>query len=90
MVVQKNITMPRVGLVRYNTVTRRKIKTTHLITTGLVFLTLSVMVLGANRFLTEPTWRFLPKWVSDLDADMIFALVIIAIFWVIAYAVGVT
>ena len=56
---------------------------------ALVILTFLVLVLASQSLLIEPNWRSLPQWVSDLDMDMIFALVIIIIFSLIAFGVNV-
>jgi hypothetical protein len=86
--VKRAFTLPRIGVVRFGSGTKRAIKTTHLITWALVIATFAIMILSAGHLLNEPTWKALPQWVSDFDVDMVFALVIIATFSLAAYTMG--
>lgn len=86
--VKKSFTLPRIGIVRFGTGTKKAIKTAHIITWALVIATFATMVLSAKQLLNEPTWKALPQWVSDFDVDLIFALVIIATFSLAAYTMG--
>ena len=88
VIAKKRITLPRAGLVKFGPNTKKKIKTANLITIGLVLATFALMILGAHSLLNEPTWERLPQWFSDFDVDLIFALIIVGIFCVIAYSTG--
>jgi hypothetical protein len=88
LLAKKNFTLPRMGVVRFGVGTKKVIRTAHIITWALVIATLATMILSAKQWLNEPTWKALPQWVSDFDVDLIFALVIIAIFSLAAYAIG--
>ena len=37
----------------------------------------------------EPTWKRLPQWFSDFDIDLVFTLIMIGFFCLIAYYTGV-
>jgi hypothetical protein len=88
--VKRSFTLPRIGVVRFGSGTKRAIKTAHLIAWTLVITTFAIMILSAGHLLNEPTWEALPQWVSDFDVDMVFALVIIATFSLAAYTMGLT
>jgi hypothetical protein len=85
---KKYLALPRTGMVKFGSRTRKKIKTANLVTWGLVFTTIVLWILGSKKLLNEPTWARLPQWVSDFDVDLVFALVIVAIFAIIAYAMS--
>ena len=89
MIAKKRIIQPRIGLVKFGTQTKKKMKAANIITLALVLATFTLLVLSANALLTEPTWERLPQWFSDFDVDLIFALVTIALFCLIAYFTGV-
>lgn len=86
--VKQRITQPRTGLVKFGAPTKKKIKTANIITGGLVFVTIVLVILGANQMLAVPGWALFPQWLNDLSIDLIFALVIIAFFWLAAYTTG--
>lgn len=88
-ITKKRITQPRIGLVKFNTRSKKKIKTANLITLGLVLATLVLLILSAKSLINEPTWEHLPQWFSVFDVDLVFALVIIGFFGLIAYTTGV-
>ena len=78
--IKKNLTEPRIGLVHFGGRTKRVIKRANAITILLVVGTLILMVLGARSLVKDPAWSVLPAWLGDFDIDLVFALVIIAIF----------
>jgi hypothetical protein len=80
---------PRTGLVKLGERTGRKLKTAHVITLALVLATFALWIFGAGDQLQEPTWQYLPQWVSDFDVDLLFVFIIIAFFSLIAYAMRV-
>ena len=90
VIAKKRISQPRTGLVKFGPSTKKKIKTANLITIGLVLATFVLMILGTYSLLNEPTWERLPQWFSDFDIDLIFALIIVGIFCLIAYYTGIT
>jgi len=89
-IAKKRITLPRTGLVKFGSQTKKKIRAANILTWGLVIVSFALMVLGANAYIREPTWEQLPQWVSDFDVDLIFTLVIIGFFSLIAYTTSVT
>lgn len=89
MTVKKRMIQPRLGFVKLGTETKKKIKVANIVIVGLVLITFVLVILGANALLNEPTWERLPQWFSDFDVDLIFALIIVAIFCLIAYYTGV-
>lgn len=88
-IAKKRITQPRIGLVKFGTQAKRKIKAANIITWALVLATFAVLILSANSLIREPTWKRLPQWLSDFDIDLIFALITIGIFSLIGYYSGV-
>jgi hypothetical protein len=89
VIAKKRISQPRIGLVKFGPSTKKKIKAANLITIGLVLATFVLMILGTYSLLNEPTWERLPQWFSDFDVDLIFALIIVGIFCLIAYFTGI-
>jgi hypothetical protein len=87
-VVKRQLIIPRTGFVKFGQMTKKAISRAHILTWGLVLMTLIVWILSANRLLNEPTWDKLPKWFTDFDVDLVFALVIVATFALIAYTVS--
>jgi hypothetical protein len=53
--VKKSVTLPRIGIVRFGQVTKKKIKTAHIITWVLVIATFSIIVLASKQMLPEST-----------------------------------
>lgn len=88
-IVKKRVTLPRIGLVRFGAQTKKKIKAANITTIGLVLATFVLLILGANALISEPTWENLPQWFSDFDVDLIFALITVGFFSLIAYTTGV-
>jgi hypothetical protein len=86
--LKRSLTLPRTGVVKFNQGTKSKIRIANIITWVLVLGTFAVMILSANRILNEPTWKKLPKWFTDFDVDLVFALLIFACFAVIASAMS--
>ena len=89
VIAKKRISQPRTGLVKFGPGIKKKIKAANLITIGLVLATFALMILGTYSLLNEPTWERLPQWFSDFDVDLIFALIIVGIFCLIAYSTGI-
>ena len=85
IMAKRRITQPRLGLVKFGSGTKKKLKTANLITIGLVLATIALMILGANSLLNEPTWDRLPQWFSDYDIDLLFVLIIVVIFCFVAF-----
>ncbi len=69
--------------------TKKKIKTANIITLGLVFATFILVIFGANSLIKAPTLEHLPQWFSDFSIDLVFALITIGLFCLIAYYTGV-
>lgn len=88
-IVKKRITQPRIGLVKFDSRAKRKIKAANIIILGLVLATIVLLILSANSLIQEPTWQIFPQWVSDFDIDLVVALVTIAFFSLIATYTGV-
>jgi hypothetical protein len=83
------IIQPRIGFVKFGSETKKKIKSANIVVMSLVLVTFILLILGANSLLNEPTWEGLPQWLSDFDVDLVFALITVAIFSLIAYYTGV-
>jgi hypothetical protein len=86
--IKKNLIGPRIGLVQFGGRTKRVIKKANAVTILMVVGTLILMVLAAGGLVNDPAWSVLPGWLEDFDLDMVFALVIIAIFSWVAYTLG--
>ncbi len=89
IIAKKQFTQPRTGLVRLGAATKKKIKVANLIVVGLVLATFTLLILTANALLTKPTWERLPQWFSEFAVDLIFALIIVGVFCLIAYFTGI-
>ena len=87
-IARKSITPPRAGRAKLGIHTRQKIRTANLITWGLVLATFALMILGTKQFLREPAWERLAQWFGDFGLDVLFALLIVAFFSLIAYTTG--
>jgi hypothetical protein len=85
---KKQISQPRIGVVKFGIKAKKKIKAANIILLVLVLATFVLLILSANSLIDEPTWRYLPQWLSDFDIDMIFALVTVSIFYLIGYHTG--
>jgi hypothetical protein len=85
---KRSITLPRIGVVRFGAGTKKKIKTAHVITWVLVIASFAVMVLASRQMVDESGWKRLPGWVRDFGIDLIFAVIIMAIFSLVAQALG--
>jgi len=87
--IKKNITDPRIGVVRFSNTIKRKITRVNAITIGLVLTTFILLILFSSGMIIEPVWNKLPGWVTDLDVDIAFALIITGFFCGIGYFTGV-
>ena len=85
---KKRVTQPRVGFVKFSPGTKRVIRKANLITWGLVIFTFILMILGSNQLIKGSTWYNLPEWAADFGIDLVFALIILGIFSLIAYVIG--
>ena len=85
---KKRVIQPRVGFVKFAPGTKRVIRTANLITWGLVIFTFILMILGSNQLIKGSTWGNLPEWAADFGIDLLFALIILGIFSLIAYVIG--
>jgi hypothetical protein len=86
--LKQRLILPRTGMVKFGPDTKKKLKNAHIITWGLVLATFAVLILSANRLLPQPTWENLPRWFTDFNIDLVFSLVIVAFFFMIAYAMS--
>ena len=85
MGIRKRLTPSRLGLVSFGPSSRQRLKTALLITTLLLAITAVLWGLaGQGWFLPSPSW------LSSYGFDIFFALVILGIFWTMAYSLGVT
>jgi hypothetical protein len=87
--LRQRLVAPRIGLVKLGERTLRKLNTAHMITLTLVLATLVLWIFSARNWLQEPIWDNLPRWVSDFDVDLLFMIVTIVFFSVIAYSMRV-
>jgi len=87
-VAKHRITLPRVGFVKFGENTKRTIRTGSYITWALVIITFGFLILTAKNWITEPAWEGLPRWLTDFDVDLVFALVITAVFVWAGYTLG--
>jgi hypothetical protein len=86
---KKTITVPRVGLVRFGPTQKAKIKKLQAITLILVLATFVFLILVVTQTITEPAWGAAPNWIWDFDVDILFTVIIIGFFGLIAYALGI-
>jgi len=89
LIAKKHISQPRTGLVKFAPQTKKKIRMANIITLALVLATFVLLILGASSMIQEPTWEQFPQWFIDYDIDLVFALVMIGFFCLIAYYTGV-
>jgi hypothetical protein len=89
-IAKKRIILPRIGLVKFGSQTKKKIRAATILTWGLVLGTFALMILAATAVIREPSWGQLPQWFSDFDVDLFFALIIVGLFSLIAYTTGVS
>ena len=85
MGVRKRLTPSRLGLVTFGPSSRSRLKTGLLVTTLLLAASAVLWGLaGQGWFLPSPSW------LSSYGFDIFFALVILGIFFTMAYSLGVT
>lgn len=85
MLIRKRLTPSRIGLVKFGPASHKRLKTALLVTTLLLALTAILWGLaGQGWFLPSPSW------LSSYGFDIFFALVILGIFFTMAYSLGVT
>jgi hypothetical protein len=87
-IAKRRITLPRIGMVKFGKQTRRNIKISHLIIWILVIATISLWLASAKNWISEPVYKNLPQWITDFDVDLIFAVVMVAVFSQAAYVIG--
>jgi hypothetical protein len=86
---KKYIVVPRVGLVKFGSKQKQKIKTLHVITFIMVLATFVFAILLVTKVIIEPDWGAAPDWIRDFDVDILFTAIVIGFFSLIAYAFGV-
>ncbi len=83
----KNRLVPqRIGLVRFGPQVKQRLRIALILIVVLVIATLATWTLSAQDVLQEPVWERLPQWVTDFDVDIVFSILIIAFFCVLAYS----
>ena len=85
LIAKKRIILPRTALMKFGPKTKKKVKEANFITLGLVFATFILVIFGANSLIKTPASELLPQWFSDFSIDLIFALITIGFFCLIAY-----
>jgi hypothetical protein len=88
--IRNQVIAPRVGLVRFGSEQKTRIKRLNLVTIILVLGTFAFYILVVSGMFVEPEWRALPQWVQEFDVDIIFTAIIIGLFSLAAYNLGVT
>jgi hypothetical protein len=88
--VKKSITQPRIGHVRLGAPVQRKIRIAHILTWALVLATFVLVILGAMQLIHTPTWEQFPQWLNEFAIDLLFALLLVVLFGLAAYATGVS
>jgi hypothetical protein len=85
LLIRKRLTPSRIGLVKFGPSAHKRLKVALLVTTLLLALTAILWGLaGQDYFLSSPSW------LSSYGIDIFFALVILGIFWSMAYSLGIT
>ncbi len=83
----KNRLVPqRIGLVRFGPQAKKRLRIALILIVVLVIATLATWALSAQDTIQEPVWERLPQWVTDFDVDIVFSILIITFFCVLAYS----
>jgi hypothetical protein len=89
MGIRKRLTPSRLGLVSFGPSSRKRLKTALLITTLMLAVTAVLWGLAGQGWFLPSAWNA-ASWLSSYGFDIFFALVILGIFFTMAYSLGVT
>jgi hypothetical protein len=88
-VAKRHITTPRIGRVRLGITHRTKIRRLQIITLALVLATVALWILVQVHAIGEAVWAGAPDWVREFDTDILFAVIIIGLFSLMAAVLGI-
>jgi len=88
-VFKNRLVPPQVGLVKFSPPVKKRLRNALIVTAVFVGVTLATWFLSTRDSFKAPIWARLPQWVTDFDVDIIFSLLIIAFFFVLAYSFAV-
>lgn len=79
--LKRTLSTPRMGLVRFGQKQKSKQRTMQLIIFGIFLLTTALAISLIMQTVQKPDWgENTPNWLQALDMDIVFALVVVAIF----------
>lgn len=79
--LKRTLSTPRLGLVRFGQKQKSKQRTMQLIIFGIFLLTTALAIALILQTVQGPDWsENTPNWLQVLDMDIVFALVVVAIF----------
>jgi hypothetical protein len=88
--IKKRLTPARTGFVKFGEAGKKRLRYALIVNAVLILLTTVTWIMNARGIaIQEPVWNNLPEWVSVFDVDILFTLVILAIFCTVAYALDV-
>jgi hypothetical protein len=79
--LKRNVSNPRMGLVKYGKSQKSKLLTMRLIIFGIFLVTSALAIALIMQVFRGPEWGAkAPEWLQLLDMDIVFGLVVVAIF----------
>jgi hypothetical protein len=89
LIAKRIIVFPRIGTVKldhYSKVNFQKLTLIIFVS----FLITGALVIGIiNGFIVEPVWKSLPGWITNLDVDITFSLLLILLLYFAALRTGI-
>jgi hypothetical protein len=79
--LKRNVSKPRMGLVKYGKSQKSKLLTMRLIIFGIFLVTSALAIALIMQVFRGPNWSAnTPEWLQMLDMDIVFGLFVVAIF----------
>ncbi|MGD8405909.1 MAG: hypothetical protein PVJ21_19795 [Anaerolineales bacterium] len=83
--LKRNVSNPRMGLVKYGKSQKSKLLTMRLIIFGIFLVTSTLAITLMLQVFRGPSWGAeTPEWLQLLDMDIVFGLFVVAIFSLVA------
>jgi hypothetical protein len=86
---RRHFILPRIGLVKLGASQKARLRYSHLLTLGLVILTIGFFLLVVINVVNEPAWDNGPQWLRDFDVDIFFSLLIVGLFALLSHVLGI-
>ena len=79
--LKRTVSNPRMGLVKFGQKQKSRLRTTHLIILAIFLASSALAIALIMQAFRGPNWGSnVPEWLQTLDMDILFGLVVVAIF----------